>query len=105
MGSETRDESQRHVPCSDRPGGARLCRVRSSTDVHHAARMGWGVGGRARRGKAGQGGARRGMQGASRIESSAEDQLEEKRGAVGPGLIATCDGLSLERRGNTRQSY
>jgi hypothetical protein len=41
---------------------AQVRRVWISTDVHHAARMGWGVGGRAKRGKV-AGGARRGMQG------------------------------------------
>ena len=44
-------------------------RVWNSTDVHHAARMGWGVGGWAGGGKVGHGGAckevlsRRGRQG------------------------------------------
>ena len=80
MGDER--ESQRHVPCSDRPGGARLCRVRSSTDVHHAARMGWGVGGRARRGKVGNVGHDYGL------VQQREEEGEERRGVAAPGLIA-----------------
>jgi hypothetical protein len=52
VGSETRDESQRHtchaVIDREARGGAGCG---NSTDVHHAARMGRGVGGRARWGK------------------------------------------------------
>ena len=84
MGAEGEPEA-RAMQC-DRPGGARLRRVWNSTDVHHAARMGWGVGGRARRGKVGHGWACKEV--LSRIESSAEEKLEERRGAAGPGLIA-----------------
>ena len=40
--------------------------------------MGWGVGGWARRGKVGK-------EVLSRIESSAEEKLEDRRGVAGPG--------------------
>ena len=51
----------------------------NSTDVYHAARMGWGVGGRAKRGKAGRGEACKVVLMQRRIKSSAytEEKLEE----------------------------
>ena len=60
--------------------------------MHHAARMGWGVGGRARRGsRERQGRPARGVTGGAGqlgLESSAEEKLEGRGGAAGPGLNA-----------------
>ena len=70
----------------------------NSTDVHHAARMGWGVGGRAKRGKAGRGEACKVVLSVGLKVQHTEEKLEERRGAAGPGLIArSVDRRSLER--------
>jgi hypothetical protein len=111
VGWETR-ESQRHVPCSDRPGGARLrrcagCRSARTCTTRHA----WGgvLGG-------GQGGARWGTEGHARrcgvglkVQQRREEDRKQhdtgqwrRRGAAGPGLIArSVDRRSLERGGTT----
>jgi hypothetical protein len=64
--------------------------------VHHAARMGWGVGRRARRGKVGQGEACKEV--LSRIESSAYrgEVRGEARGG-GAGFDCKKCGPSVER--------